>query len=86
MTGHYNVRNYIRFGMMDRKLTTFAHLMKRGGYKTCIVGKWQLGQELDSPQHFGFNESCLFHDLVFIWKNYYNMNYRHMRFFLCGIS
>jgi arylsulfatase A len=61
MTGHYNVRNYIRFGMMDRKLTTFAHLMKRGGYKTCIVGKWQLGQELDSPQHFGFNESCLFH-------------------------
>lgn len=59
MTGLYNVRNYINFGTLLRKETTFAHLLKRSGYATGICGKWQLGRESDSPQHFGFDESCL---------------------------
>jgi len=63
MTGIYNVRNYIRFGLLDRKATTFGHIMKEAGYRTCIVGKWQLGKELDSPQHFGFEQSCLWQHL-----------------------
>ncbi|MDI1313466.1 sulfatase-like hydrolase/transferase [Prosthecobacter sp.] len=59
MTGRYNVRNYINFGTLLRTETTFGHLMKNAGYATGICGKWQLGGELDSPQHFGFDESCL---------------------------
>ena len=59
MTGIYNVRNYVRFGVLDRAQTTFAHLFKQAGYATCVAGKWQLGKELDSPRHFGFDESCL---------------------------
>ncbi len=59
MTGIYNVRNYVSFGVLDRGQTTFAHLLKKAGYATCIAGKWQLGSEPDSPQHFGFDESCL---------------------------
>jgi arylsulfatase A len=59
MTGIYNVRNYVKFGLLDRKQTTFAHLLKERGYSTCIAGKWQLGKEVDSPQHFGFDASCL---------------------------
>ena len=59
MTGIYNVRNYVRFGMMDRNQTTFGHLLKANGYATCVVGKWQLGKEPASPQHFGFDASCL---------------------------
>jgi arylsulfatase A len=59
MTGMSNARNYVQFGVLDRKQTTFAHLLKKEGYATCIVGKWQLGKEADSPQHFGFDESCL---------------------------
>ncbi len=59
MTGIYNVRNYTRFGQLDRKQTTFAHLLKKAGYATCVAGKWQLGKQPDSPQHFGFDESCL---------------------------
>ena len=59
MTGIYNVRNYVKFGTLDRGQTTFAQLLKKGGYATCIAGKWQLGKEVDSPQHFGFDESCL---------------------------
>jgi arylsulfatase A len=61
MTGIYNVRNYVKFGVLDRKQTTFAHLLKKSGYSTCVVGKWQLGPQGDSPQHFGFDESCLWH-------------------------
>ena len=59
MTGQYNVRNYIKFGKLDRGQTTFAHQLKAAGYVTCIAGKWQLGKQKDSPQHFGFEQSCL---------------------------
>lgn len=59
MTGRYNVRNYLNFGTLVRTETTFAQLLKKAGYATGICGKWQLGHEKDSPQHFGFDESCL---------------------------
>lgn len=59
MTGKYNVRNYLNFGTLPRTETTFAQLLKQAGYATGICGKWQLGKEKDSPQHFGFDESLL---------------------------
>lgn len=59
MTGQYNVRNYIRFGMLDQRALTFGNLLKQAGYSTCIAGKWQLGQGVDLPQQFGFDEACL---------------------------
>lgn len=59
MTGQYNVRNYVKFGLLPRGETTFAHQLKAEGYATAIAGKWQLGAEPDSPQHFGFDQSCL---------------------------
>ncbi len=59
MTGKYNFRNYIQFGRLKRGEKTFAHYLKDSGYATCIAGKWQLGKEKDSPQHFGFEQSLL---------------------------
>lgn len=59
MTGLYNDRNYTKFGVLRRGETTFAHLLREKGYATAIAGKWQLGKEKDSPQHFGFEESLL---------------------------
>ena len=59
MTGIYNVRNYIHFGLLDPQQTTFGQLLKGAGYSTCIVGKWQLGRSVDLPKHFGFDEHCL---------------------------
>lgn len=59
MTGLYNVRNYLNFGTLPRTEVTFGHLLKGAGYATAVCGKWQLGREPDSPQHFGFDESLL---------------------------
>ena len=59
MTGIYNVRNYVRFGLLDRSQTTFGHLFKNAGYATCIIGKWQLGKDPSGPQQAGFDKHCL---------------------------
>ena len=70
MTGKYNQRNYIGFGILDPKETTFGHLLLQQGYKTAITGKWQLlGNELQRklaggktgslPENAGFDEYCL---------------------------
>ena len=59
MTGINNVRNYIKFGHLDTGQTTFAHLLQGGDYTTSIIGKWQLGKSALGPQHFGFDEHCL---------------------------
>ncbi len=42
MTGQYNFRNWMAFGILDPAAKTFGHMMQDAGYKTCISGKWQL--------------------------------------------
>lgn len=59
MTGQYNTRNYVQFRVLDRNQKTFAHYLKDAGYRTVIAGKWQLGKEVDSAQHAGFEQSLL---------------------------
>jgi len=59
MTGKYNFRNYEKFGVLPRAETTFAHFLKEAGYATCVAGKWQLGTDVDSPHHFGFDQALL---------------------------
>jgi len=59
MTGIANVRNYVKFGFLDPKQTTFAHLLKKEGYATCVVGKWQLLGGFEGPNQFGFDEYAL---------------------------
>ena len=59
MTGQYNIRNYLKFGTLPRTRDNVWTSFKRAGYRTAVCGKWQLGRETDSPQHFGFEESCL---------------------------
>lgn len=59
MTGRYNQRNYLRFGLLDWDETTFAQLLRKSGYATCIAGKWQLDGGMTAPDHFGFDEFCL---------------------------
>lgn len=42
MTGKYNFRNWMAFGILDPHAKTFGHWMSEAGYATCIVGKWQM--------------------------------------------
>lgn len=42
MTGQYNFRNYRHFSYLGADETTFAHVLKEAGYRTSVVGKWQL--------------------------------------------
>lgn len=62
MTGRYNSRNYIQFGLLDKQAHTFAQLLKDVGYATCVIGKWQLSEKNErafgDPEHFGFDEYC----------------------------
>jgi len=59
MTGRYNFRNYIMFGYLHPGEVTFGNVLKEAGYATCIAGKWQLGNGIESPFHNGFDEYCL---------------------------
>jgi len=68
MTGRYNSQNYVDFGYLDVREKTFGNILKEGGYKTAIAGKWQLnGVNTDEPNcmdqgrphRFGFDEYCL---------------------------
>ncbi len=68
MTGRANRRNYISFGTLLRGETTFAHVLGKAGYKTGVVGKWQLTGDHPNwttrgkgatPEQAGFDEYCL---------------------------
>ncbi|MBN2313286.1 MAG: sulfatase-like hydrolase/transferase [Sedimentisphaerales bacterium] len=69
MTGQYNFRNYVNFGVLDPSQKTFGHLLKGCGYATCVVGKWQLYGSVNQsekvrgtgslPDRAGFDEHCL---------------------------
>jgi arylsulfatase A len=69
MTGLYNFRNYETFGILAPTQTTFAHVLQGAGYRTCVVGKWQLFGSSDQkgpvrgrgayPSEAGFDEHCL---------------------------
>ena len=68
MTGKYNFRNYDYFTYLNPKEETFGNLFKENGYKTAVVGKWQLNgiehrlegyDDNTRPYHFGFDEYSL---------------------------
>ncbi|MDA9669662.1 sulfatase-like hydrolase/transferase [Flavobacteriaceae bacterium] len=71
MTGKHNFRNYEHFTYLNSNQKTFGNLFKENGYKTAIVGKWQLNgikikavdknisQDNKRPHEFGFDEYSL---------------------------
>jgi len=56
MSGQYNHRNYKKFSYYPPEAIdqSFAFPMKEAGYRSALIGKWQLGQV--SPGDMGFDE------------------------------
>lgn len=68
MTGKPNYINYEYFTYLNPNEKTFGNLFQDNGYKTTVVGKWQLNgvqydlennQDLNRPHKNGFDEYCL---------------------------
>lgn len=59
MTGQYSYKNYVAFGYINPDENTFAHLAKKAGYSTAMIGKWQLGRSREIPEKLGFDYWCL---------------------------
>jgi arylsulfatase A len=60
MTGKYNFRNYIDWGILDINQYTISNLLHDAGYATCIAGKWQLDGGDASLKKFGFDSYLVF--------------------------
>lgn len=59
LTGIYNQRNYVKFGLVDTTQVTVTQLFRHAGYETGVVGKWQLGKNPNNPNQLGFDEYLL---------------------------
>ena len=60
LTGQYNFRNYTSFGELRLSVKTFGNMLRDAGYRTAMVGKWQLCKgDFQAPFHFGLAEYLL---------------------------
>lgn len=57
-TGHLNLRGNVRQGTLLADEVTVAEVLKRAGYRTCLIGKWGLADQglPGVPQKKGFDE------------------------------
>jgi len=67
LTGTYNFKHYEAFGHLDPNLYTLPLHIKTAGYKTVVVGKWQLAGNMEIggtgsyPADIGYDEH-------FVWQ------------------
>lgn len=76
MTGLSGGRNYVRFEILDPEAYTFGNVMQDHGYKTAVVGKWQLwGRAAQNFAHTGMHPTQAGFDEYLLW----NMDRRESR-------
>ena len=56
VTGKYNYRNWVKFGVLPMTSPTFANMLKGSGYSTCFIGKWQFDGGDKSIKSHGFDK------------------------------
>jgi arylsulfatase A len=61
LSGLYNFRNYLKYGwgVYDQDYITYAKVLQNNGYKTCVVGKWQLAGANAGIENMGFDDYCV---------------------------
>ena len=72
LTGKYNFRNYTVWGVLDTTSKTIANMLKDAGYKTSVVGKWQLDGGDASVRAAGFED-------YMIWSPFTSKNGERVR-------
>ena len=71
MTGKYNFRNYVGFGLLDPEARTFGHMLQDAGYATLVTGKWQLygnKQQRELFQRTGATPQQAGFDAYHLWQ------------------
>ncbi len=61
LSGLYNFRNYLQYGwgVYDTQYISYAKVLQNNGYKTCVVGKWQLSDWAIGLENVGFDNYCV---------------------------
>jgi arylsulfatase A len=61
LSGLYNFRNYLKhgWGVYDTQFISYVKVLQNNGYKTCVVGKWQLGDWDIGLDKVGFDDYCV---------------------------
>ncbi|MBB3054470.1 sulfatase-like hydrolase/transferase [Mucilaginibacter gotjawali] len=61
LSGVYNYRNYLQlgWGAYNRQYISYAKTLQNNGYKTCVVGKWQLDGGNTAIEDVGFDDYCV---------------------------
>ncbi len=83
MTGRYNFRTGVTdvfdtAAQMDPREVTLAQMMRRGGYKTGIFGKWHLGDDGPlAPNARGFDEALVFRGAAMRPEQYFDPKLLH---------
>lgn len=60
LTGKYNFRNYVVWGVLPEGEQTIGNLFQNAGYKCCWVGKWQMSGADERIKDAGFNDYLVF--------------------------
>jgi len=85
MTGRSGIRNYIGFGSLLSTEVTFAHMLRKAGYKTHVAGKWQLdGKDGTATSEAGFDSWFLWNTALGrgsrYWEPNFDVNGKHVVF------
>jgi arylsulfatase A len=56
LSGEYNNRNYVDWGIYNTNQKTFVNYLQLHGYKTCVAGKWQHDGGDASVHAMGFDK------------------------------
>jgi arylsulfatase A len=71
LSGLYNFRNYLTYGWghYDGSFITYPTVLEQNGYKTCVVGKWQLANYVPGITTMGFDNYCIRDDNGYMYRS-----------------
>lgn len=69
VTGKYNFRNWVKFGLLPDTSKTIANMLQNAGYKTCYIGKWQFDGGDASIKKHGFEKYRVFQPFNIVDNN-----------------